>query len=97
MAYNYDDLKKEECEILRNQLASFMHSDAFAYWKHVCDAQAQGRVADILMPSKPDLVLEQEYKKGEIQGLQLAVGMITLLFDNVSQKFNEVNEENPNA
>ena len=97
MESKYDDLKAADCEVLRNQFASFMNSDAFKYWSYVCEEQAKGRIADVLAPSKPDLVLEQEYKKGEIQGLQLAVGMITLLFDAVSQKFNETQEENPNA
>lgn len=93
----YDKLSADEKKLLASAFGAFRKSDVYLYWKSVVEGQINGRVAIVMRPTKSvDETYEQEYTKGETQGLQAALNLFTMLEEHIESELPAQTEESEN-
>lgn len=90
-----DKLSQDEKKILATAFGAFRKTDVYAYWKSVIEGQINGRVVSVMQPvGGADATYEQEYRKGEAQGLQSALSLFTMLEESIESELPAPAEEN---
>lgn len=93
----YDKLTQDEKRALKGAFAAFRTTDVYKYWASVVQGQINGRVVKCMQPVKNvDQTYEQEYEKGETQGLQSALNLFTMLEEHMESELPAKTEESEN-
>lgn len=84
------DLTLRQLYDAQKAFVSLENAQPFQVWKAVMEAQSNRRRGEIFQPlSGSEGVFNQEYLKGEVQGIMLSLGMFQLLKEEVEARIED--------
>lgn len=80
---------------IRDNAKAITAMPAFQYWKEQVLAQSHGRAVEIRKPlSSHDAILEQEFTKGEMNGLEQGVLQWDLIIELLTEEIKDLEAQN---
>jgi hypothetical protein len=85
----------ESGEVIVHQLKSLLDSEAWKMYRNIVERQQVSRFDRVILNPLPnmDAVLEQEYMKGEIQGLRMALMLPQAILDDTTEQVRHLREQ----
>lgn len=82
-------------ESLLHGLKQLVDSDGWKLYRSIVEKQQTARFDSIVLQPIPtiDAALEQEYRKGEIQGMRLALTLPAALIENLTEAVKSAREQ----
>lgn len=82
---DWADFTVEELRDISSNLRNLSRGPGFVWWTHVLKVQQARRLESLYQPIKPEQVYEQEFQKGEMQGMLFAMKTWALMIEQIDE------------